>query len=59
MKTEAYNYYQNEINKINAHTYYSPKIKMTDETNETKWISLNKESAEVLIKWLKRNYNIK
>jgi len=59
MKTDKFNYYQSEINKINAHCLYSPTFQIRDENGQTKWLNLNQESAEVLIKWLKRNYNLK
>jgi len=52
-------YYQDELKKINFHSLYCPTIKIRDEENETKWLSVNKESAKEIIKKLKKEFNIK
>lgn len=58
-KEQQISYYESEMKKINTNGFYSPKIKVRDEDSETKWINLNDESARVLIKWLKKEFNIK
>lgn len=53
------NYYQNELNKVKPHeTPYAPTVKVFANGNgeDTKHLSLNKESAKALIKWLETNY---
>lgn len=57
--TNRLSYYQAELNKVNPRlTQYAPTIKIFANTNgqDTKHISLNKESAEVLINWLTKYY---
>jgi len=52
-------YYQNELSKVKPHaTEYAPTIKVFANGNgeNTKHLSLNKESAEVLVKWLTTNF---
>jgi len=55
-----YNYYERELSVINTHSHYSPKIKLrnvdNDEPAETKWIDLNKESAQAIVDFLKKNF---
>jgi hypothetical protein len=54
-------YYESELNKINFHTTYCPIIKIQggEENQNTKWLDLNKDSAEVIIDKLKKEFNIK
>ena len=59
MKTDKQNYYENQFNLINFHCLYCPTIQIKDEENSTKWINVNSESARVLIKKLKKEFNIK
>ena len=56
---EKSEYYQNEINKINFHCLYYPTMQIRDENNNTKWININQESAKVIIKKLKKEFNLK
>lgn len=53
------NYYENELSKINFHCLYCPKVKMSDENGETKWMNINRESATSIIKKLRKEFNIK
>jgi len=63
MKTKEVNpfdqYYKTEIDKPNYHCLYSPMIKIRDEDTETKWLNLNQKSAAILIKKLKKEFNLK
>ena len=52
------NYYQSEVNKINFHLEYPAKVLFVDENNKTKFLSLNKESAKVIIDKLKTEFEI-
>jgi len=57
MKTIEKNYYSGELAKINTNSEFAPTIKITGSNgNQTKQLSINKESAEVLIKWLQNNF---
>ncbi len=52
-------YYQDQLEKVYPFaTEYAPTIKVFANGNgeDTKHISLNKESAKVLVEWLTRNY---
>lgn len=53
-----YNYYKNELNKIDFEGDYAPtfKIKSGGTDSETKWMDLNRESAQILSDWLKANF---
>lgn len=53
------NYYLDQLNKVKPGlTDYAPSIKVFANGNgeDTKHLSLNEESAAVLIDWLKNNY---
>lgn len=53
------NYYLSELNKIDPlQTIYAPTVKIFANGNgqDTKHITLNKESAEALIYWLNKNF---
>jgi hypothetical protein len=53
------NYYKSELTKVRPNlTPYAPTIKVFCNGNgkDTKHLSLNEESAKVLIDWLKKNY---
>jgi hypothetical protein len=54
------NYYKSELDKVDAKSGHPANIKITSPGfgNDTKWLSLNDESANELVKWLKQNYNI-
>lgn len=50
-------YYENELSYIDTKAECAPTIKIVDAYgNKTKCININKESAEVLIAWLKNNF---
>lgn len=52
-------YYQNELDKVQPNkTEYNSTIKVFANGNgqDTKHLSLNKDSAKVLIEWLQKNY---
>lgn len=53
------NHYTSELKKVRPElTPYAPTIKIFSNGNgeDTKHLSLNEESAKVLIDWLKKNY---
>lgn len=53
------NYYQKELQQIDIKSLkdFTPSIKIfAMNGNDTKHISLNKESATALIEWLQKNY---
>jgi hypothetical protein len=57
--TTAQEYYLDQLNKVKpGMTEYAPTVKIFANTNgeDTKNISLNKESAAILIEWLKTNF---
>jgi hypothetical protein len=56
---EKFNYYESEVNLINFHLEYPAQLKITDDKISTKWLSLNRESAKVIIDKLKKEFNIK
>jgi len=58
MDKETLNYYKEQINKINFHSLYSPKVKFTDEDGSTNFFQLNQESAKVIINKLKKEFNL-
>lgn len=49
-------YYQDELNKLNLTGEFAPVFQFRDNNgvqgNSTKWITLNKESADALVNWL-------
>lgn len=56
---ERQTYYKTELTKVRPNlTQYPPTIKIFSNGNgeDTKHLSLNEESAKVLIDWLKKNY---
>ncbi len=60
MKTLTESYYSNQLNSIEPGKFNtSPaQVKITHETSSTKWLSLNDESASVLVAWLDKHYTI-
>jgi hypothetical protein len=53
------NYYQKELQQIDLKSLkdFTPSIKIfAMNGNDTKHISLNKESAAALVEWLTKNY---
>ncbi len=51
-------YYKDELKKVNTTTTFSPIIKICSEDGETKWMSLNEDSAKEISEWLMENYPI-
>lgn len=49
-------YYSEQLAKIKIDKKFSPTIKIISNDTETKWISINKDSANELRKWLDINY---
>lgn len=49
-------YYKNELNILNNDA--SCIVKLKSNTGNTKWLSLNDESATELVQWLKKHYKI-
>ena len=55
---ENFNYYVNELKRINPNSEYPGSIKISDgEGNSTKYLSLNKESASIIAQWLLDSFN--
>jgi len=53
----AANYYKSEFKAIKTESEYSPTIRINDsEGNKTKYLTLNKECAQELVKWLEDNF---
>lgn len=53
----AYNYYKDELSKIKLDSEYHASIKIKGaEQGATKNLALNKESATILVAWLKKNF---
>ena len=55
---DKFNYYVSEVNKINFHLEYPAKILLVDQNNKTKFLSLNKESAKIIIDKLKFEFGM-
>ena len=55
----SYNYYKNQLNRIDTKSEYAPSIKISSNGISTKYMDLNDESANELVLWLKENFNIK
>ena len=56
------NYYEKQLNQINTkNVNFSPLIKVfnINGLEDTKFLTLNKDSATALIKWLQNNYTNK
>lgn len=58
MDKEKTDYYTSQLNKINFHCLYSPTVIFSDEDGSTNSLQINKESAAVIIKKLKREFNL-
>ena len=56
MELEKFNYYASELDKISPEDNVS--IKLRDNNDDTKWLALNDESANELMKWLIKNYHV-
>lgn len=55
-----YNYYLDELSKVSGRVpEFSRQIQVRDNGRQTKWLSLNDDSATELVKWLKEHYNVK
>lgn len=52
-------YYEDQLSLIkNPKMGFPAKVKIEHETGSTKWLSLNNESAQVLVNWLNENFEI-
>ena len=49
-------YYEDQLNQVNTKTPYATNLKITSGDGETKWLSLNPESAKAIVEWLTKNY---
>ena len=51
-------YYKDQIYGVTPHGEYPPAIKINARAggNDTKWLTLNKESAAILVQWLQENF---
>lgn len=58
MDKEKTDYYTSQLNRINFHCLYSPTVKFSDENGATNYLQINKESAVVIIKKLKKEFNL-
>ena len=51
-------YYKDQLNRVDTKGDYSPSFQIKSEKGDTKWMGLNKESAQALREWLDENYPI-
>lgn len=52
-------YYKDQFDKIKANDLgYPAQVKITKDGKATHWVSLNDESATLLVQWLKTNFTI-
>jgi hypothetical protein len=52
------NYYNDQLDRVDFHTEYRPIIKIKGTDTETKWMDLNPQSAEILVKKLIKEFNL-
>jgi hypothetical protein len=53
-----YNYYEEELNKVvDTLSEYPLNIQIRNDIATTKWLTLNNESAKVLVRYLMENYD--
>jgi hypothetical protein len=50
------NYYKDQLNRVDTKGDYDPSFQIKSEKGDTKWMGLNKESAQALREWLDENY---
>jgi uncharacterized protein (UPF0333 family) len=53
---DEFNYYRTELEKINTKSEYPAQLKIKSESGETKWLSLNQESASEIVQFLTDKY---
>ena len=53
---KSYNYYENQLDRVEVDNNFSPILKIVGEHDETKWLNINKESKQYIIKWLNKNF---
>lgn len=53
---DEFNYYKTELEKINTESEYPAQMKIKSESGETKWLSLNQESASEIVQFLTDKY---
>ena len=51
-------YYRDQLNRVDTKGDYNPSFQIKSEKGDTKWMGLNKESAQDLREWLDENYPI-
>lgn len=51
-------YYKDELKKVNTTTEFPPTFKISSVGGDTKWMSLNEESAKDLMDWIMEKYPI-
>ena len=57
MENSALNYYQKQLEVIDTKNEYAPTIQIKDANGDkTKWLDINKESAQDLVVWLQNNF---
>ena len=50
-------YYKRELEQIDTKNQYAPTVQIKDANgNKTKWLDINKESAQDLVVWLQNNF---
>lgn len=51
-------YYSDQLDKVNTESEYKPKIVIQSPPGglSTNYMDVNKDSAEVLVKWLTENF---
>ena len=52
-------YYRDQLNRVDTKGDYAPSFQIKSEKGDTKWLALNKESAQDLREWLDENYDEK
>lgn len=60
MPPEPFNYYREQLERINPKGEYAPTIQIKDGGSDarTNNLNLNDESASELVRWLKMHFNI-
>ena len=58
LKEQLYNYYREQLEKIDRKSQYAPTVQLKSVDAKTNHLSLNDESATELVRWLKQHYHI-
>lgn len=52
-------YYKNQLDRLKINeTEYPINVKFSSDKGQTNYMNLNDESATVLVKWLKENFQV-